>query len=47
MSVGRTEAILAWKSTNLSNKIIKPPTAANNSFSPKLKWLKYRTRVGI
>ena len=47
MSVGHTESIIAWKYKNLSNKIIKLPTASNNSFSPKLKWLEYRTRVGI
>ena len=34
-----TDSIVEWKSNRLSNEKIKPPTAANNSFSTKMRWI--------
>ena len=35
-SAGLTETIVAWKSRELSNENIRPPTALNYGLSPKL-----------
>ena len=45
MPVSLTETIIAWKSKGLSNEIIKPPTLANYSLSPKLKRHNSKMRV--
>ena len=35
---GNTESISSWESKGLSNEVIKPPSASNNSHAPTLKY---------
>ena len=38
MPASLTNTILEWESKGLSNENIRPPTTANNSLFPKLRW---------
>ena len=39
MPAGTTDTIMESESKEMSNEKTKPPITANNSFSPKLKWM--------
>ena len=39
MPAGVTDTIKEWESTGFPNEKIKPPIVANNSFSPKLRYI--------
>ena len=44
-SVAVVDYVSSWKSKGLSNESIKPPTASNNSLSPRLSYYGTKTRV--
>ena len=39
MPAGTTDTVMESESKEMSNEKTKPPITANNSFSPKLKWM--------
>ena len=39
MSAGVTDTVVEWESTGFPNEKMKPPITANNSFSPKLRYM--------
>ena len=43
--VAVVDYVLSWQSRGLSNESIKPPTASNNSLSPRLSYYGTKTRV--
>lgn len=45
VTAGITEKIIAWESKWFTNEKVKPPTTANISLSPKLKWHKLKIIV--
>ena len=43
--IGNTECIVSWKSTGLSDEIIKPPSTSDNSLPPALSYIGNKTRI--
>ena len=43
--IGNTDCILEWKSTGLSDEIIKSPATYNNSLAPALSYIGKKVKV--